>query len=101
MENKFAKCEWNVKTFNHISGEIFIMQGDDPLARVAINNYSTEEEAQANAKLIASAPELLEALQACMSELYTIHSQYGDKQNAIDKSYALEISEKAINKALK
>lgn len=54
-----------------------------------------------NAKLIAAAPDLLEALQECMGELYSIHSKYGDKQNARDHSYALTISEKAIEKALK
>ncbi len=42
--------------------------------------------------------ELVEALEFCMSELYMMHSKYGDKQNARDHSPALTFSEQAINK---
>jgi len=54
------------------------------------NRMKTAEEMKANAKLIAAAPELLEALQMCWASLQT----YGDHQ--IIDMYC----EKAINKAL-
>jgi len=52
-----------------------------------------------DACLIASAPELLEALQECMDELFLIHSKYGDHQNAIDHCSALGKGQNAIKKA--
>jgi hypothetical protein len=63
-------------------------------------NGVTEEDAEKVAMLFKAAPELLEALQECMNELYSIHSQYGDKENARDHSSGLRKAEKAINKAL-
>lgn len=66
-----------------------------------ITHDRSRKENLANANLYAAAQDLLVALHECMGELYLIHSQYGDKQNARDHSHALTISEKAIEKALK
>jgi len=61
--------------------------------------WEDDPEGEANARLIASAPELLEALQECIDELFLIHSKYGDHQNAIDHCPALGKGELAIQKA--
>ena len=49
--------------------------------------------------LIASAPELLEALKIAVSELYLIHSQYGDKEHARQSCHAIKYGEEVIAKA--
>jgi hypothetical protein len=55
-------CGLNVRTTAHI-----VPKND---AFFFVDNYSIEpEEAEANAKLIAAAPELLEALEKCLDEL--------------------------------
>jgi len=40
---------------------------------------------------------LIKALRDCIDELYSIHSQYGDKQNARDHSFALEQGQKVLD----
>jgi hypothetical protein len=55
---------------------------------------------ESDAKLFAASKKLLEALIECQSELYSIHSQYGDKQNAEDNSIALQKAKQAINESL-
>lgn len=39
---------------------------------------------------------MVEALKACMDELYTIHSQFGDKEHARNHSVALVMAEAAL-----
>ena len=59
----------------------------------------TTEQAEANARLIASAPELLEALKGAIAELYLIHSKYGDREHAKDCCCAIRHGEEIIAKA--
>lgn len=94
LEFKGTKGEW-VLNEKHLT--IVDESGMGIAQEHGISNTANWKE---NARLIAAAPDLLKALQECMGELYLIHSQYGDKQNARDHSNALTISEKAIEKAL-
>lgn len=94
MENlkfKGTKGEWDYSFPEHDAKNIYIHAGSDmPLAKVPYNgNYS-----EANAKLIASAPELLDALQLLVSQLENEHlSEYCEP--LIDKA------KQAIEKSLK
>ena len=54
-------------------------------ARVSGGNY---EEAKANAKLIAAAPELLEALQLFTNSFYKSDMKFGSQEIAFDKAVA-------------
>src|SRR5690606_36804916 len=58
------------------------------------------EEQEANDRLIAAAPELLEALEQSLAQLHSIHSKYGDKSFARESSAALRMAEDAIAKAI-
>jgi hypothetical protein len=58
-------------------------------------NQTNENEALANAKLIAAAPDLLEALHQVMEEL----NQQMRKQNRLTYTKAELIAQEAINKA--
>lgn len=70
METKHTQGPWNVSynTTAHL-----------PFAYVISNKQESDEEAEANAKLIAAAPELLEALEivriAC--EVEKVNAEYG------------------------
>ena len=101
MDEKFTKGEWK-----HISDtHEFCDTGDyqtDEIIKVdkkciaqcfSIGSIS-EEEAEANAKLIAAAPELLEACQ-----LMKMYIDYKCKEDA-NKDLNLENIQKLINKAL-
>jgi hypothetical protein len=58
-----------------------------------------EEAHRANAKLIAAAPDLLEALEDALNELYQAIECINGKSSA-DSSATIKRGEKAINKAL-
>lgn len=68
-DKKFTKGEWFVKERCNFESEIRTSDG----IRIALTksygdgfNDATEEEAEANAKLIAAAPELLEVSMKCL-----------------------------------
>jgi len=61
-EFKGTKGKWEIFTDSIIKSEIFIITDEMPIIRIALNNYVNKKEAQANAKLIASAPEMFEML---------------------------------------
>lgn len=61
-----------------------------------INANDSEE---ANARLIAAAPDLLEALIQCRSDLEGVHAVYGDPQNAREHCKGLIMADAAIAKA--
>jgi len=62
----------------------------DGYAQAIIDNYKEPE--RVNEKL-------LETLKECLSELFLIHSQYGDKQHCRDHSCAITLAEEAIQSA--
>lgn len=88
LEFKGTKGEWDYSFPEHNAKSIYIHAGSDmPLAKVPYNgNYSEK-----NAKLIASAPDLLEALQLLLSNDDVVnviknHYQYTKAKQAIEKS---------------
>lgn len=91
MEFKGTKGEWK-SVLCHGAFELHI-QGMRP---IVIPGYGFEE-SQANAKLIAAAPDLLEALQLMLKEFYVI----ADDRNEIEQEDAINKAKQAIEKALK
>jgi hypothetical protein len=57
------------------------------------------EELKANARLIAAAPELLEALEALFEHCAMIHSKWGDGDNTREAHEAISAGRAAIAKA--
>lgn len=99
MENKFTKGEWYVHT-DQISNTSYIKTKEKVLGHIYQEDESedeeynsgspTSEEAEANAKLIAAAPELLEALIKAREHIWA--------SGEIDRRTLSEIDE-AIKKA--
>lgn len=59
-----------------------------------------EDENNANARLIAAAPELLEALQALFEHCAMTHKHWGENSNLKESNAAQEAARAAISKAL-
>lgn len=83
---------------SHVAGEYAIREGADPTDRepqclaVVIEIGDAVEQAKANARLIAAAPDLLAALES-MLRLYTSTRAIGDRPGAVEAAYD------ALNKA--
>jgi phosphoenolpyruvate carboxylase len=78
MESKHTKGEWEVKTYPTVGYPYFI-KSEYTSAHIALiglpyEGETPDEEAEANARLIAAAPELLEALKVCYKSLCTYGS---------------------------
>ncbi len=54
---EFTKGKWEIKKYSNVTN--LWIKGDEPVCTI---NSSTDEEAKANAQLIAHAPEMLEML---------------------------------------
>jgi hypothetical protein len=106
-ERRFTKGPWKVSFKNHNDGDqesggpSIITDGVDPWYIARIENGSPDQ--QANARLIAAAPDLLEALCVCerlidgpIADLLT-----GDSMNDTGAYDTLSIARTAIAKALK
>ena len=92
MEFKGTKGEWNVSAMATPATIARIDIGDNKDIRLDASSNVTLEEENANAKLIAATPDLLDALQAAIIEL-EMYIPVTDVK-VLDKGYA------AINKAL-
>jgi len=83
--NKHTQGQWTVT-----NGMPYIMSGMKEIAKINCdiqNNFELESaEIEANAKLIAAAPELLSALAECLSYLPTKHNVQKKAIEAINKA---------------
>ena len=97
MEFKGTKGEWYVVG----SEPAEIATDKKTICFVCIQDYfNKDNEQRANAKLIAAAPELLEALQDALNELYNAIECINGKPSA-ESSTVIKKGQLAINKALK
>ena len=87
MEFKGTKGEWKVK--RERGYDIDITNRDGDICWLGLSEF-IDETKLANAKLIAAAPELLEALQTCLRRI----------KNESHEPFAIIEAQKAINKAL-
>ena len=98
METKFTKGNWNV---SDDTSECYLVKSDDGGLIAFVYDGDIDDEAihmdvvEANAKLIASAPDLLEALESFVYEIEQTRSY----DNILEESYHL--AKEAINKATK
>lgn len=96
METKHTKGEWEVSTQG--KNGIFILaknptdMGKDAVCRIYTEN-SHKHSSEANAKLIAAAPELLEAL------VELLNSTYPNYKSIDDSKHPANLSLNAIKKA--
>ena len=103
-KGKFTKGKW---TFgNHHCGDgmrVFVQHEDDADQHDAIcdiENWQTEEETHANAYLISSAPELLEACKLARTYLGKIVADGLLTNCAVSPKRALAIIDGAISRAI-
>lgn len=108
MEFKGTKGGW--KKYNAVQlgvtlSDTFIVKAGD--CQIIVNKVNLrqeeiipKEEAEANAKLIAAAPELLEALQEMMNQFEDVLKSSGNA-NLVPEFKCFQKSQQAIEKALK
>lgn len=95
MEFKGTKGPWISKENPIVKNEYVVKSGNkEMIASVKFQDFETDDEVKANANLISSAPELLEALELAEKTLRLC-------QNHVDISgFVFKDIRKAINKAL-
>ena len=106
MEFKGTREDWNLiyphpNRILHPNQEFEISTEDTIIAKVLLDD-SLLEECEANAKLIAAAPDLLEALKDLMRFRHSLKVCVDKEfQTSVGFDNAIQNCEKAINKALK
>ena len=95
--SKYTKGPWKIGD-DIQQPEICTQDGKIRIAIIAISGFGVSEEHDANAQLIASAPELLEACKTIFSDAINHQHRFNNKMfpNRADAIYKLE---RAITKA--
>lgn len=104
---KHTPAPWIVKSPTNIKGDGWtrIMSNGVQIAKVNALHPAGKREAgdfeqeTANARLIAAAPELLEALQALFENCAMTHNRWGDGDNTKEADAAIQAARAAIAKA--
>jgi len=81
MEFKGTKGKWEIKKYSNVTN--LWIKGDEPVCTI---NSSTDEEAKANAQLIAHAPEMLEMLIDILEQENITQSAHDEIQQLITKA---------------
>ena len=105
MENKFTKGKWHVEHHHESDNCYYISSEKDIVITTAWQGRAFKDEAEYNAKLIAAAPELLEAL---ISVLNIMNKSKRDKRYHLNGDIAswgefeeIKQAEQAIKKEKK
>lgn len=78
---EFTKGKWEIKKYSNVTN--LWIKGDEPVCTI---NSSTDEEAKANAQLIAHAPEMLEMLIDILEQENITQSAHDEIQQLITKA---------------
>ena len=99
MKTKITKGKWSVKVRDEnenplpvASLEITSDESDAWIAKVQNNGVIENKEGWANAKIIASAPDMLEAL-------IQMRNYFGENDKTTSEHYMFSIADKTIKKA--
>lgn len=107
METKHTKGNWRISSNGAIGNnltETIYLDGDSRIGMITVlmpNNEKNYAEVHANAKLIAAAPKMLEALKKADEELakFYIHSDRPNVESEIKTIEIWEMVKTAINDA--
>ena len=97
MENEFTKGEWRVSLSNTSYADV-VVDGFDICT--CWSGYVGEDETKANAKLIASAPDLLNRLNSIVLSVKA-HPDYVNGEEGDEWHDIVELAEQTIKKATK
>ena len=97
-ETKFTKGEWKILWYNYTHFATINTDSTHRICAIENNESDNIDEATANAKLIAAAPNLLLALQDLCNEMRP-HIMKMNIRKSFSEHVALTQAEKAINKA--
>jgi len=78
---EFTKGKWEIKKYSNVTN--LWIKGDEPVCTI---NSSTDEEAKANAQLIAHAPEMLKMLIDILEQENITQSAHDEIQQLITKA---------------
>lgn len=85
METKFTKGEWSINEWTQPDDRISIGAVGTPLIAIVPSRDVSYNEQKANAKLIAAAPDLLEALMSIENDDNSIPATIWEMRNAAIK----------------
>lgn len=84
MKNEHTQGEWQQDNrkpeYSHVIGVINDENKINPICYLHIHSYGNKEEDEANAKLIAAAPDMLEALDAALTDWHSHKGNFSKKE---------------------